>query len=510
MTSTSLDINWHTMLADADISSDLAKQSYSIIPMQRFRDLKIALDARLMNKLDTLEARPQIFTHQDLSLWPVSNQAVALVKGTAPYLRICPNELKKVAKNPRIIDEKDPNVDLHSLSASDISSEHNLILVLQNARVLSMIHHAKDGAVAMAGGGRQRLPKGVVATIGLRTEDTVVQLACSGVQFETDAIHESADLITMAEAKLLPHTASFSKFSSLHLRQIVFPALWLKDRLSKRNSTKRVEPAVILARPDTKNRNSWTIFWLPVSFSTNTGALKAAVEWDRALCFLLDSGPKTATARPRQRLDCLPVVERSPGSVLPQFNAFCAIDPIARQIGLLAIDSDALTGAQAHDLRTGAWHKHSTTLTNQAQPVPWDAALGAMQRRFGWCPRQHDYLRDALTWLGFVRSWNSKTRTVEATAFAMAYARSDRDVQIQMLWNAMRTSPTVQAAALGVPFAHLPAVALDMDGINPTATTAKRRYQAVQRWVSWLSVEVRRSHRQDWAHMPHAWMAQPA
>lgn len=500
-----IDTAWRTVLQQPSILHDLDADGFSLIPFALFRTLGLEPDARLLVKLDSKAARPKVFLEKNLSLFPVDNQTVALIKGTAPYITIDPARLRHLKRFPRYVDEKNPSVVLDSLSAAEITSEGDLILVMQNARIMSMIHQAHEGKVAIAGGGRHRSPPGVTHTVALPNGVGKTVLTCEKVQFELDAVHESDDVITMAEAKIIPSRSSITSITSVHLRQILFPTLWLRHRMAQKGSKKRVVPAIILAQQNKHNKAQWDIFWLPVIMTLHNGAVEARVAWKQAIFIALDGNAKPERQPKPRNLHTLEPATKAQGASFPQFNNLGVLDKIAYNIGHDGISTDDITPNQLRDLRRGQWAQHAHALAPMIQPVAWNDALGAIHNRHTWCARQHAYMRDALEWLGFIAPSARASTTVQPTPLAVSYARCDRDVQIQTLWNIIRTSRLAQAAVAGMDYASVPEAWFVADGVDKASATGGRRYQSIRQWIAFIAPEVAAYADGRFQNVPRSW-----
>lgn len=494
---------WSNILADARIQQDIAQQGYALLSAKQSRAITRGPDARLLFKQDTAESRPQCLKDQRLSVWPTDNGIVALVQGADVYLSLCPKKIKQVVRETRFIHDK-MVTPLDSLPVASITSEHDLMLAITNARILSLVHNAREGFVASAGGGRHRLPQGQAFHTTLTTDKGTVPLVSSGVQFEIDALHESHDMITVAEAKLLHAEQDWDTYQTLHLRQLVFPTHWIAERMRAQWSTKRLETAVVLARPSAKAPGHWTIVWLPVLLGDN-GALSASVHWERAQAFqIIQTELTKPTPLPAVDLAKLPR-PRTIGkhsTTFPQWDRWNVVDCLAYALGSEGFRSieHKISAYDRQQLRVGNWTKVQSTLKEGARTeVVFERIFAGLRAEHTWSDRQRDYLVHALMWLGLASGWDSKKGTLRPTPIAIALAQADHDVRTQILWNIVRSIPVAQAILAGKTLATMPDEVLAAAGMEARNSTAQRRMQSIRCWIRSFRKVFAQHHTARWA-----------
>jgi hypothetical protein len=470
------------------VAQDIATQGYAVLSAEESRAITKGPDARLLFKQDTKEGRPQCLQDANLSLWPTDNGTVVLVQGANVYLRICPKRLRRVVGQAKYIHNKAMG-ELDSLPIESISSENDLMLTIDNARILSIVHNARGGKIAQAGGGRHRLPKGQTVHTTFETPKGLASFLSSGVQFEIDALHESQEMITVAEAKLLKANEDWDSYQTLHLRQIVFPTHWIRERMRQQGSTKRLESAVVLARPTGNAAGHWTVVWLPVDLGNPQGVLTATVEWNRAQAFQIVQTELTPAApTPKVDLKALPRprVAVADAVSFPQWDSWNVIDGVAWALGNEGFRTIAhkLPEHAKQQLRVGDWRAVQRTLKQGAQTdVSFETIFAGINKEQQWCGRQITYLVGALRWLGLADKWDTTKGTLRPTWLAIALSQADLDVRTQILWNIVRQNPITKAILAGETIQTVPEATLLAAGFTGRNSTARRRMQSIQAWV---------------------------
>lgn len=479
---------WSNILAHPRIAQDIATQGYARLSAKDCRAITKGPDARLLFKQDTADSRPECMKNAELSLWPIDNGTVALVQGADVYLSICSKKIAQVVKKARYMHDK-ASAMLDSLPITSISSEHDLMLAITNARILSLVHNARHGVVVQAGGGRHRLPQGQAFQTTFHTHQGPVSLVSTGVQFEIDALHESHDMITVAEAKLLQADEGWDTFQTLHLRQLVFPTHWIAERMRQQGSTKRLETAVVLARPTGNADGHWTVVWLPVDLQTATGPLSAQVNWTRAQAFtIVQTNTHRSEPPPAVDLKKLPRL-RPTGkhtTIFPQWDNWNLVDSVAWVLGNEGYEriKHKLSAFEKQQLRVGQW----TKLARKLQPgtkadVCFQTIFDGLGKEHSYVGRQHTYLVQALQWLGLAHGWDGAMGTLRPTWLAIALSQADQDVRLQVMWNIIRSNKVTKAILAGHTFDTIPETILREAGFTGRNSTAKRRMQSIHAWV---------------------------
>lgn len=479
---------WANILRDKRVANDIATQGYALLSAKQSRAITNGPDARLLFKQDTADDRPECLKKARLSLWPTDNGIVALVQGADVYLSLCPKRIAQVVKKARYIHDK-ATATLDSLPIASISSEHDLMLAITNARILSLVHNARHGVVVQAGGGRHRLPKGQAFHATLNTDQGPASFVSTGVQFEIDALHESHDMITVAEAKLLQADEGWDTFETLHLRQLVFPTHWIAERMRQQGSTKKLETAVVLARPTGNADGHWTVVWLPVLLHTASGVLAAEVNWTRAQAFTIIQ-TETHRSEPPPAVDLKKLPRPRPTgkhtTTFPQWDNWSVVDSVAWVLGNegYAAISHKLSAFEQQQLRVGDWTSVKRILNQGAKTdVCFETIFAGLRCEHSWVPRQRAYLVQALQWLGLAEGWDAGMETLRPTWLAIALSKADNDVRIQILWNIVRSDPVAKAILAGATFETIPEATLLAAGFTGRNSTAKRRMQSIRSWI---------------------------
>jgi len=253
-------------------------------------DIKAASDKReprLLAKQDTINSRPEIFKHNQLSILPVENGKYIIFRDES-VKTYYPLE-KILADIPA--EEYQPATDYReyqSLDIRNLSSESQAIDFANLVSLLKTFTNEKELNLTIRG--RQRSEKFYVSIPG--SHETVV---IDGVQIEVDAGYESREKIYIFEAKL-------GRVENFNIRQLYYP---FKDWSCR--STKEIIPLFFVY-------TNGLFYILQFAFGDGYGELQLV----KSKCFVVNEPAK-------QRIDLKRLltesrVESEPNVPYPQAN----------------------------------------------------------------------------------------------------------------------------------------------------------------------------------------------
>ncbi len=390
-------------------------------------------EPRLMAKLDTLSARPDMFERHALTIFPVENGRYIIFPDPkqASYFRI-QEEMESLSQerycSPCLLQR------FHTYPNNQHFSETQAI---DFACISSLLHtFVEDDALSLTLRGRLRS-----GDFQLTLPDGRTQAQVSGVQIEIDSGYESERAIYLIEAKI-------GKRDDFHIRQLLYPYLEWSQR-----STKTVIPILLIY-------SNGLYYFFQFEFQQRFGEMRVV----KKRCYSLEETP-------RLRVNLSDWLRRVSAESEPQDVPFPQADDLDTVVEVVYLVADGLS--------TKADIAESLEFEERQGDYYANAAL-----YLGLLERQHHEFSLSITGSHFIRM---ASRNERIACLLECVLKHPIFHDVITLLCAKPHVPLLFHAPLSpdeLPQQEIVRIMLQYQPLSDT--TAKRRVATIRSWIKWL------------------------
>lgn len=434
MRGTQNDDAWQRVFADASLGllAEIEQKGYAYVSADHLKHIG-GREPRLMAKIDTSSARPEMFKQHALAIFPVENGRYMIFSDPkqAGYFRI-QDEIASLAQeryfSPCLLQRFDtyPN--------NQHFSETQAIDFAYISKLLNTF--VEDDTLSLTLRGRLRS-----GDFYLTLPDGRAQALVSGVQIEIDSGYESERAIYLIEAKI-------GKRDDFHIRQLLYPWLEWSQR-----STKAVVPILLIY-------SNGLYYFFQFEFQQQFGEMRVV----KKRCYSLEEAPRLKV-RLSEWLRCATPETELPQIPFPQADDLDTVVEIVHAVADGKTTKTELAESFEFDERQGDYYANAAAYLGLIERQCHEFALSAAGTRFVRMASRNErtaHLLGSVLKRPIFYDLLTLLCAKSGSSFLFPAPLSPDDVPQQEIVRIMQRHRTLNE------------------------TTAKRRVATIRSWIKWL------------------------